>query len=331
MPRNVQRALAPCMSAAYMIVQNVGIVVLMMGMALTVFCTATVARIVIPLVAVPNSFTFVFLCILCSTLSFGILFNYMAAACLRSPLVDAEETARLAREREALPLYQRIMLLEAPARYCQTCGRYKAPREHHCRICRRCVTRMDHHCPWINNCVDAENYRYFTQLLAYVVLGSGITTGVLGRIYWNVLYRGPANTLADGFYGPYGNMIRGFSTVFLFFTCLLMFVSLSLLLIWNFLYLMKNETPIESFIVKQKKRITQHSPYPFRNPYNLSPLLNVLSVFETRGDPVISHIKRGGNVSMVKLILWLMLPTLRASKCDGVHYTTFEDEVMHHI
>lgn len=55
-------------------------------------------------------------------------------------------------------------------RYCNKCLCWKPDRTHHCRTCRQCILKMDHHCPWFSTCIGFKNYKYFVQLLWYIVL-----------------------------------------------------------------------------------------------------------------------------------------------------------------
>ncbi|KEG13221.1 zinc finger domain-like protein [Trypanosoma grayi] len=325
LPTLVVAFLERCSSCVYTLVQLGGIVVFAFGLSLIVFCTLTFVRIALPLMATPGSLYFLIFWAASSALSFCILFNYVAAALFRSPAVSAAETRRLALEGEALPLRQQRRLLEAPSRFCVLCDRYKAPREHHCRVCKRCVTKMDHHCPWINNCVDAENHRFFFLFLVYLLLGAGLATVCLGVS--NVCSLWSEAGVLDS-YDLYRNRFTSFPVIFTLFLCSAISVCMIFFVGWTGLHILRNETQIERFIVQQKEHLTRNSMAPFRNPYDLGRWRNILEVFATKGDPLIHRVDRGGLVSNAVLALWLLLPTLRPAKCDGLHYQTFDDEVM---
>ncbi|RNF08488.1 zinc finger domain-like protein [Trypanosoma rangeli] len=319
------RHLNRCGAVAYMGLQVGGIVTLFCGISLIVGCTVTFARIALPLLATPGTPYFMLLWFTCSVLSFAILFNYVAAASFRGPCVDAEETRRLAVEGELLPLRQRYRLLDAPARHCGKCRRYRAPREHHCRVCNRCVTKMDHHCPWINNCVDAENQRYFFLLVMYLFVSTGIAFTLISIAYVRLRWHSAAKL---SIYGPCSYRLSSFPLFFAWILCGTIFICMIFFVGWNLLHILKNETQIERIILEEKERQSQNMMVPFRNPYDLGRWRNILMLFETRDDPVLQWTCNGGTMTKVVLLLWLALPTFRSSSCDGVHYPTFDDELL---
>ncbi|KAF8282620.1 putative palmitoyl acyltransferase 3 [Trypanosoma cruzi] len=312
-------------SFIYIGLQLGGIVTLFFGISLIVGCTVTISRIALPLLATPGTPYFFLLWITCSVLSFTTLFNYVAAASFNSPCVDAEETMRLAIEGDLLSPQKRHRLLDEPSRYCNSCRRYKAPREHHCRVCNRCVAKMDHHCPWINNCVDAENHRYFFLLIVYLFFSTGIAFFLLLMAYVRLWWHGEAK---GSIYGPCGYRLRSFPLYLTFALCGTIFACMIFFIVWSGLHILKNETQIERVIVGNKERLLRNSMVPFRNPYDLGRWRNLLTLLETNDDPVLNQAKKGGTMMKVALLLWLALPTLRSSSCDGVHYPTFDDEVM---
>lgn len=301
-----------------------GIVVVFFGLSLIVLCIVTFFRIILPLLTTPGSLSFFFLFPVCSALSFAILFNYVAAATFRGPRVSADETLRLAEAGKSLPPQQQRCLLDPPARFCKVCDRYKAPREHHCKVCGRCVARMDHHCLWINNCVDVENHRYFFLFLVYLLLGTGVCSIMQIFIYARSWLRDPTKA------SLHGSNTRPSHDTFVILTfalCVSIFLFMFFFVGWNTLNILKNETQIEQFILYERKQLFRHSGFRFRNPYDLGRWHNFLVVFGTKKDPLLQCVKMGVRVSRVALVLWLVLPTLRPSTCDGVHYSTFDEEV----
>ncbi|EAN77499.1 hypothetical protein, conserved [Trypanosoma brucei brucei TREU927] len=315
----------------YIMVQRGGIVVLTMGLSLVVFCSVTTVRSVIPMLVEPGTLGFMILYGLCCILSFGILFNYVAVACLCGPNIDPKETKRLTEQAEALPPQERCRLLDAPRRFCHICERLKAPREYHCRICGRCIARRDHHCPWINNCVQAENNRYFLMMVLYLLLSTGFVSSMLCAIYTHSVWHGSTVAARDVKRstshqfcksGVYSSPI-----LLLFGVCIITFFILLFLFGAATLAALRNETAVESFIVAQKQSAFQGSLVPFRNPYDLGRQRNLLALFETKGDPLITHLRRGGRISNIWIGVWLLLPTLRPSAFDGMHYVVFDDVV----
>uniref|UniRef100_A0A3B0N5P1 Palmitoyltransferase n=1 Tax=Theileria annulata TaxID=5874 RepID=A0A3B0N5P1_THEAN len=62
-----------------------------------------------------------------------------------------------------------VLNFDTTNKVCFTCGKTKAPREHHCSLCNTCLLRQDHHCGWIDNCVGAGNQREFFVFLTLLV------------------------------------------------------------------------------------------------------------------------------------------------------------------
>ncbi|KAH9597552.1 Palmitoyltransferase [Trypanosoma melophagium] len=306
-----------------------GVPIFAFGILLIIGCTTSFAHIIIPLLAEPGSLLFLWLCFICSVFSFCILFNFIAAAVFREAVISPAETRRLAREALLLPPRQQQRFLDEPARFCEKCKRYKAPREHHCSLCGRCVAKMDHHCPWINNCVNSENHRYFFLFLLYLLIGTGCGTII---ILLTAYFR--ASEEEDDEYelkpsSPHHSQKFFVFPIMLMLTlCGAIFVTMIFFMAWNILHVFRNETQIERVIVQSKESFSYGRLVPFRNPYDLGRWRNVLFLFETRGDPLIRRLKKGEDVGNVKLLLWLIIPTLRPSACDGVHYPTFDEEVM---
>jgi hypothetical protein len=114
---------------------------------------------------------------------------------------------------------------------------------------------------------------------------------------------------------------------------------------------LENTTVIESIYVEEKRsHVYRATGFVYRNPYDLGWWLNFLDVFSPAGDPLVTTITadlrgtgtgssrmadgpagRGvlsricGAACRVGVAMWLvMLPTLRPTHSDGVHYTTFD-------
>jgi len=78
--------------------------------------------------------------------------------------------------------------------YCDKCKMSRPLRSHHCRRCGRCVLRLDHHCPWLAACVGFKNYRFFLQLLGYMMLTCVMS---LGFIFARLLSSSSASAAAS--------------------------------------------------------------------------------------------------------------------------------------
>nr|CCC93296.1 conserved hypothetical protein [Trypanosoma congolense IL3000] len=309
----------------YKVVQRCGPIFIILGISLMVLCAITTARLVLPRAAEPGSISFYILHLFFSVVSFGAIFNYIAVASFRGPVVDAGETKRIADQQKALAPATANYLLEKPGRYCAQCERYKAPREYHCKFCQSCIPKMDHHCPWINNCVQAENQRYFVLMLLYLMVACGFIMMLLGFVY--VGQESQHNIITHQKTDNGDDFIHSSPIRLLCVLCAPTFFLIVFMFGMNIVHVLKNETPIESFLVEDMKQAMQRNLLPFRNPYDLGRWLNILAVFETKGDPIVRELRRGARFSKILVCLWLMLPTLRPSVCNGVHYTVFYDIV----
>ncbi|KAK9869348.1 hypothetical protein WA026_003105 [Henosepilachna vigintioctopunctata] len=166
-------------------------------------------------------------------------------------------------------------------RYCEKCKHIKPDRCHHCSSCRTCILKMDHHCPWIYNCVSFSNYKFFFLFLFY---------SILGCLY--IIY----TTFSDGYNISNISELHGddFQIVTLFYMAMLLCVGATLLLLYHFCLLMKNQTTVERIqkpVFKSNLSIES---------YNIGVKNNFLEVF-------------GNNV-----ILW-WFPIFTA-KGDGIHF-----------
>lgn len=72
---------------------------------------------------------------------------------------------------------------------CKKSGVTRPARAHYCRVLERNVLEYDHHCPWVNNCIGKYNYRYFIQLLSYLIGGCLYGVGLLGAEFYVVMRR----------------------------------------------------------------------------------------------------------------------------------------------
>lgn len=59
-------------------------------------------------------------------------------------------------------------------RYCYICMMFKPDRAHHCQICNKCILKYEHHCTLIGCCIGYFNYKYYLNLLLYIILSSFI-------------------------------------------------------------------------------------------------------------------------------------------------------------
>ena len=57
-------------------------------------------------------------------------------------------------------------------RYCYICMMFKPDRTHHCQICNKCILKIDHHCSLIGCCIGYFNYKFYLNLLLYIILSS---------------------------------------------------------------------------------------------------------------------------------------------------------------
>lgn len=48
---------------------------------------------------------------------------------------------------------------------------------------------MDHHCPWINHCVGWANHAYFTNFLAFSIIGSLHAAIILICVFYRGIHR----------------------------------------------------------------------------------------------------------------------------------------------
>lgn len=296
-----------------------------------------------------------------------------------APPTILSEIERIAMEGETYTATQRrYKLLDPPRRYCRVCGRFKAPREHHCSICNECVPRMDHHCPWINSCVDAENQRYFTSFVVWLWLGTLLDASFLGYTYtkqshfekewkqWQKAWRQSraVDTTLTAFstpppvapYGPSGHKLVSFPVVMTVTLSAVICLCMCVFLYQAVRQLLRNTTPIESFLIEDKQQnVFQSTSFVYRSPYDLGWWRNVVEVFATADDPLVAAAVRASRVMQarqafaldryamgatqwkqrvtevaknVAFLVWLVtVPTMRPTGCDGVHYATFDSEL----
>ncbi|XP_041437855.1 palmitoyltransferase ZDHHC20-like [Xenopus laevis] len=67
-----------------------------------------------------------------------------------------------------LPIY--TVTKNGNIRYCRICNLMMPDRCYHCLACNKCVLKHYSHCFLVNNCVGFSNYKYYFQLLFYVML-----------------------------------------------------------------------------------------------------------------------------------------------------------------
>ncbi|EPY29836.1 zinc finger domain-like protein [Angomonas deanei] len=356
-----------------------GYIAIPLAVSLVVFCAFVTSRDVIPVITVPGTFHFYFLNFLVLFFSFNMLFNFICAStfskrlgtgmtkgvggwrgCLNPTTVASPETLaeleRIASEGLQYNATQRRMrLLEDPKRFCLVCLRLKAPREYHCKVCGVCVCKMDHHCPFVNNCIDVENNRYFFLFIVWLGIGTFLDFTIPGYAYLTqrryeqrveaLLYsrRGPQSVRAP--YGAKGAQLTTFPVFLALVFTGTIFVCMLLFLYTGGRAMLTNTTLIEHAVVEDKiEYVYQSTQYAYRSPYDLGPWRNVIEMFRTPGDPVVSYLLQEERATPLRLqsfaqygrlvwcrvltVGWVALPpTLRPADHDGMHYPTFDSEI----
>lgn len=211
--------------------------------------------------------------------------------CLSPPLPAQTTTATLqAIERHIsnadamTPEERRLLLLDAPRRYCEACQRWKAPREHHCAVCGVCVPKMDHHCVWIGTCVDVANHRFFVSLIVWVFIASATLSGLLLYGYgaaWDCRAGAgeceQAKCLAR--FGEDGPRLRSSLTRTTWLIAVYLSVISFLLLVWMVPGVVRNTTTIEYAVLSEKTALFASTAFLPANPYCRRWLDNVLEVY----------------------------------------------------
>eukprot|EP01064_Diplonema_japonicum_P022718 TRINITY_DN3280_c0_g3_i1.p1 TRINITY_DN3280_c0_g3~~TRINITY_DN3280_c0_g3_i1.p1 ORF type:complete len:357 (+),score=55.31 TRINITY_DN3280_c0_g3_i1:90-1073(+) len=155
------------------------------------------------------------------------------------------------------------------ARFCKTCWKWKPPRAHHCHFCGGCVLKMDHHCPWINNCVGHYNQRYFFNMLLYIWCATAQITTFLS-LYWLGKLRPvhPEKLLALE------------KTVLLeLMLCGVLFVMITLFVVWNGYLILTNQTVIEFYGNCQSAADASTAGRSWSPPFDLGWLPNLQQTY----------------------------------------------------
>jgi len=108
------------------------------------------------LVKVSVFFLLLFMCQLC-----------FVRVSITNPGFILEETKTVQQAEDSMTFIEKKR--NGKVRTCSKCKATKPDRAHHCSICNKCVLKMDHHCPFVNNCIGFFNYKYFLNLLFWVM------------------------------------------------------------------------------------------------------------------------------------------------------------------
>ncbi|CAF3817953.1 unnamed protein product [Rotaria magnacalcarata] len=167
--------------------------------------------------------------------------------------------------------------------YCDICESFKAPRAHHCKKCSRCVLKLDHHCPWINTCTGHFNHANFCWFMFYAILGC--THGLL--MLCPCIYR--ALFAQYYIYARIKNVpIIYFTFVSLISSILSIGLALGVIFAVGFLLavqlrsIIRNQTGIESWILRKARDRSHRRKNPFIYPYDLGFKENLRQVFNWR-------------------------------------------------
>lgn len=176
---------------------------------------------------------------------------------------------------------------ETKLQFCDSCNSFKAPRSHHCKKCNRCVMKMDHHCPWINTCCGHFNHASFVYFLFFVPLGCSHAIVVLGASIYRTIFR--------NYYIFYGienvpivnlGMYQLIASMFAIGMAFGVAIAVGFLFIVQVKSIVKNQTAIESWIIKKAIHRREHFKMNehFVYPYDLGLKENIRQVFNWSGD-----------------------------------------------
>eukprot|EP00754_Rhynchopus_humris_P041869 Rhum_TRINITY_DN25401_c0_g2::Rhum_TRINITY_DN25401_c0_g2_i1::g.182024::m.182024/K18932/ZDHHC; palmitoyltransferase len=119
---------------------------------------------VLPLLISSSDPAWNWLLVLCTWLSFNLIFNYTMVVSTEpgraSVSLMREADIQLAHEHKDNPAVKGL--------WCDKCDAPRPFRAHHCPLCGYCVLKMDHHCPWVGRCVGHYNHKYFILFLLYL-------------------------------------------------------------------------------------------------------------------------------------------------------------------
>ncbi|CAF1111142.1 unnamed protein product [Adineta ricciae] len=167
--------------------------------------------------------------------------------------------------------------------YCDVCDGFKAPRAHHCKKCGKCVMKLDHHCPWINTCTGHFNHANFCWFLFYAILGCIHALIMLCPCIYRALFVQ---------YYVYAR-VKDVPLIYFTFTglisCILsiglalgVIIAVGFLLIVQLRSIMKNQTGVESWILRKAKDRNHRRAVEFIYPYDLGFKENLRQVFNWR-------------------------------------------------
>eukprot|EP01060_Flectonema_neradi_P007862 TRINITY_DN15579_c0_g1_i1.p1 TRINITY_DN15579_c0_g1~~TRINITY_DN15579_c0_g1_i1.p1 ORF type:complete len:346 (+),score=43.88 TRINITY_DN15579_c0_g1_i1:52-1089(+) len=212
---------------------------------------------VLPLLMVPTGPVWYFTLMVCTWLSFNLIFNYCMV--LVTPPGEAEEDLMSEVELE-FAIKQRDE--NQKGLWCFKCDKPRPTRAHHCPMCGTCVLKMDHHCPWINQCVGHHNHRYFVLFLLYLWLSVGFATVTISLNYFGYL--------KNSHKSPQELRQNRTAVSMCFNICLALFIAMTGFLSWTGYLTISNQTTIEYLINRGQKGY---------NPFHLGVTKNLAAVF----------------------------------------------------
>ncbi|CAF0936672.1 unnamed protein product [Rotaria sordida] len=186
--------------------------------------------------------------------------------------------------------------------YCDVCEGFKAPRAHHCKKCRRCVMKLDHHCPWINTCTGHFNHANFCWFMFYAILGCTHALLMLCPCIYRALFA------QYYIYARIKNVPIIYFTFVGLISCILsiglalgVIFAVGFLLIVQLRSIMRNQTGIESWILRKARDRNHRRAKAFIYPYDLGFKENFRQVFNWResynviGDGLIWPVRDGSD------------------------------------
>ncbi|CAF1075876.1 unnamed protein product [Adineta steineri] len=165
--------------------------------------------------------------------------------------------------------------------YCNVCDGFKAPRAHHCKKCGRCVMKLDHHCPWINTCTGHFNHANFCWFMFYAIFGCTHALLMLCPCIYRALFAQ---------YYIYAR-IKNVPIIYFSFTglisCILsiglalgVIFAVGFLLVVQLRSIIRNQTGIESWILRKARDRDHRRVKTFIYPYDLGFKQNLRQVFD---------------------------------------------------
>lgn len=135
-------------------------------------------------------------------------------------------------------LTQIAFLKASQSVYCFKCKQTRMPRAHHCSKLGYCVERMDHYCTTASNTIGAGNHRFFMQLLIWGWISVFYAICLVIDRLWKDLVVKESHL---------------FVSLMLPIECVV-FLMLTILLIWQISQISQNQTSIEELIESDELR-----------------------------------------------------------------------------